>query len=568
MIFERWNMGRFAWLPSVLVILTILIMIAGSYYVWHRWEYSRAFNTLAEENYEAALKHSDRLIAFGYDKDRARRFRALALAEIDPEQGIVELRELVNEADGEFQPDLHLRLAELLRETNQADELEELLETFPDGQSTNPRFLILKAALQIAEDNPSGAYQTLQDLLTLAPQHPEANLLQAQLLLSSSALTEKALAKVNLLKAAESMSDYGLQALVILSTDPRVPIFTDDRELLAEQLRKHPESTAQIRMLAATQELLSRPDDPEAVVERAIFEEGEKNKKLVANWLLQIGAPQRAVEFLTTGAGSRLPATINAELKLNAYLALNDFAAIRELMAAQGDVLPEDLRNSVVAVTNAVLAASDSGDPTPEWQEAYDLMREQENLGVVLMLADLAAQRGWIDVAQEAFEWSLEMSENPAQKLRIANILVRASAANKDSAGMLKASRQILAIDPNDVSAKNNQYYLEALLEDPPDADPDRFRELVERFPGQIFHSSYAFALWKNGDLEQAAAEHDLLDERHLENSSVSLVGSLIAFDTGNLAEARDLFDRVDPDNLLPEEAALYQDLATQLGVD
>ncbi len=564
-MYEPGNMGRMAWLPPALLVLLLVLALSGGYYGWHRFEVSRAWGALEEEDYGKVIRHSDRLIAFGYDRDRARWFRAMALAEVDAEQAMAELRAIADAEGGEFDPAASLRLAELMLADNRFDELGDFLDQFPDSSRPNARYLILRAKLQMAEGDYSGAYRTVRGLLLLDPDHPEGNLAQALLLVNAEGPVNGVQAKVSLRRAARSDSEDGLDALILLATDSRLPVFPEDRQWLAGRLREHPGASSRARIIAATQDLLVGSEPSEVIVRRTIAQEGAPAPELVANWLLQIGDSAALIGFLTTGDGLDLPLEPRSNLLLQAYLRQDDFAAVRELLLDAEEVFPDPLRTSLIAYADAVLTPDAGAGPTSEWRRAVTLMRDQGDVEGAFALANLAKERGWLDDAREAYEWSLGATEDPAQTLAILRQLAVVFDLRKDAEGLLGVNRRIARLDPDDDGARKNVYYLETLLDGAPNAPPERFENLVERHPGSPVHSGYAFALWKDGEFERASEQFRLLDERFLEASGSRLVGALVALDNRDWAGARQLFAGIDPEDLLPEEARLFEELSSRL---
>jgi hypothetical protein len=350
-----------------------------------------------------------------------------------------------------------------------------------------------------------------------------------------------------------------------MATNPKIPVFPEDREWLAFLLREHPEADAQVRILAATQDLIRKSDQPEDIIDLTIRNDGAEAPELMAKWLLQIGEADKALDFVSQGAGNTLPVALSSQVKLQALLMQNDFEGVRRLLEEDASQFPELLRETLLALADSFLETSQEADPTDQWLNAYKIALEAKNTGSVLMLADIASREGWFMVAREALEWSLEAGLDPARANLALNQLFAVNNTMRDTGESLRAARRISAANPDDLLAQNNVYYLENLLGDPLNTAPERFVSMVERFPDQIFRSSYAFALWKADELERATEQINALDERFRNVPACRLVMGLVAYDNGDPEQARQLVSGIDSDQLFPEEAQLLTELFSRL---
>jgi Flp pilus assembly protein TadD len=173
--------------------------------------------------------------------------------------------------------------------------------------------------------------------------------------------------------------------------------------------------------------------------------------------------------------------------------------------------------------------------------------------------------KGWMDEALAASKWTLEQNTNAAMEVTVLERLASLYGSMGETQSFLDVSRRLVQIRPDDPRALNNLFYLEALLDAPSDGGPERFARLVETWPDEIFRSGYAFALWRAGEFERAQEQFNLLNERFLEVPVCRLNGALIAFDNQDRSRARQLLSTVEPDQLLPEEAELFEELTARL---
>ncbi|MGB0744105.1 MAG: hypothetical protein ACPGSB_06225 [Opitutales bacterium] len=545
-------------------ILTLLF-VGGCYYGWQRYEFSRVYNFSDEGDYEEVIRLTDRLISFSHKKKWARELRAFALAEVLPEEAVEEMRDLLETGELEYPTSIRLRLAELLLEMNEIEEVKLHLAQLSQSEGINPRYLIMLARVNFAEKKYSDAYEVLRELLLVAPNHPQGNLVYAAFLLNSNDPMNAVLAKVSLRKAGRAQDEYGLQALTLLATHPGLPLFSDDRLWLAQRLREHPNSSAYSRLLASTQELVLNSDQAETIVERTVATEGSSNPELMASWLLRIGQSARAIDFVTSGAGTELPIGISEQVKVRALLMQNDYESVKELLQQEDSQIPEAQRESLLALADTVLTPASQNTPSEHWLRAYALGREQSNTDSVYTLARLALRNRWLNEAREAYEWTLENTADPMQSWRMLSELFVVYQLKDATPKMLETARRMLQLNPDEATTQNNLYYLETLLGEEPKDNLERIAALAERFPGEIFSSGYAFALWKTGEFERAAEALSKMDERYMKVPACALVGALIAYDNTDPTRARNLVSTIQPSSLLPEELALYQKLSTKL---
>lgn len=540
-------------------------MLAGSYFVWQRLEFSRLYKYNDNGDYEAAIRVSDRLVKFGYKKNWAKELRAIALAEVDPERAIGEMTALLESGTLTAPSTLRLRLAELQLEAKQVDAVKNHLDKLSQLEGTNPRFLLVQAKLYLTEGKQAEAFEVLRKLLRIEPNHAEGNLIYAALLLNAKDPINEVLAKVSLRKAGGTQAEAGLQALFLLATRPGLPLFPNDREWLARRLREHPLANASARILASTQDLVLNSDQSEEIVQRTLNTEGANAPDMMAKWLLQIGESDKAIEFVTTGAGATLPLGMSAQVRLQALLMQNDFEGVKKLLLEEGLEFPEAQRDTLLALADTVLEPVAQSSPTEQWLNAYNLGREQNNVDSVYLLARIATRNRWLNEAQEAYEWTLEKVASPQMSYRILSELIVIFSVRKEAAAMLQTARRMAQVKPDDPVSLNNIYYLETLLGEGAEAGPERFKALVERFPGGIYASGYAFALFKAGKLERASEAFEKLDARYLEVPACRLVGALIASAKQDRSRADQLLAGINPQNLLPEELLLYESISAPL---
>jgi hypothetical protein len=128
---------------------------------------------------------------------------------------------------------------------------------------------------------------------------------------------------------------------------------------------------------------------------------------------------------------------------------------------------------------------------------------------------------------------------------------------------LYRIARRALQHLPNAPEIQNNAIILALLLDRDIPQQVEKAKAQYESYPGKpIPTSTYAFALYKNGQTEEASKVLSEIDDRHFEIAELAHYASIIEQAAGNTDRAAELHDKAASAHLLPEELALWKKAA------
>lgn len=554
MPFAAHRLGKFSFLPYLLLLIVVAGVLGSGYWFWQAYEFSRAFRALKAERYEEAMSRTERLMAFGPDKRRAEVIHVRALIELDLENAREELDELLAGGGVREHPEVGLAYLRLRLETNDLAGVDQYLDDWAASLADQPDYYLMRAKIRASQKRWPDVMASLDQLLAIDPQNAEALLLRAQLLLAEGNRAAAIQAKANLRQAADDKAETGLAALHLLATHPLIPLFDNDREWLAYTLNKHRQANVVSRLLAATQQLQLTPKKRDDIIAEAVRKEAAKDPRKVAEWLMSVGAYPQLIQFLKSPMAVGIADDPRFGKALDAFVLNSEISKASELLSSAGGDFNEVRR----ATLRAHVAAVDDKGPPTEWREAFQLAQDASATMELLSLANLAYANGWMELAQEAMDAAIGSTSDIETQVWLYNLYLLAAASQGKTAEALELARRSLAVKPDDHAMQNNYYYLAALLDAEPEADPHRMGPMLSDHPASIYLSTYAFTLWKAGLTEEARNQFAQMDRRYLSVPSCRLVGGLLALSAGDYEQAHVYLDGLNVNQLMPEEAKLY----------
>ncbi|WP_269541377.1 tetratricopeptide repeat protein [Cerasicoccus fimbriatus] len=544
-----------SWLPATLLLALIIAVLVGGWLLWQRFEFNRAYEAHTAGQHQEAIQRADRLIAFGWPKERARELRALALIKLSPDDAAQGLAFDDQSAMPVSVGMEYLRNSQQRRSYERVDEVYDALGPTQGGE---PDFLMLQAEIEFARNHPARAMEALDRLLTIDPKHNEALLLKGTYLLSQPSPLSAVQAKSILRRAAQGNSQTAFHALLLLGSRFEIPLFENDRQWLLSTLEKHPQSTPMSQLIIATQQILLEPAKRDALIQAAVQANGAEAPQLTANWLLSIGAYEPLIAFLNSPAAGGIQSDQRWVAQMQALLQQGSLTEAIQLVEQDETALDALRRATLLAHIEANQAAGT--EPNDNWRLAYAMASEQQAFAELLSLANLAQQKGWHSIAKDAYQTAIDVAPTDADKSRALTNLFIAQVSEGQTGEGLQTLRQYLAINPDSHTMINNACYLEALLGAPSPESMSTMHDLVAQMPNSIYPSTYAFMLWKSGDYEAAARELKGLNRRYLAVPSCRLSAALVALEQNDATTAKEMLQQVDAKRLLPEELTLYQD--------
>ncbi|WP_309399865.1 tetratricopeptide repeat protein [Cerasicoccus maritimus] len=543
-----------SWLPVTLLVAVIAGVIGAGYWFWQHRELNLARTALEKKEYQQAIAHADLVIAFGWEKSAAQELRSLAFLKLTPEAAL----ETLAAADkSTITPELGLAYLRQSLKDRKFDRVESIYEALGPTLGGEPEYLFLQAQIEFLRNHTKQAMESLDRLLAIDPKHTGALLLKGQYLLAQPTPLASLQAKSFLRRAGSSHSEEGFKALILLGSRFDIPMFENDREWLLQSLDEHAKQTPLSRIVIATQQLILTPDQRDTIIQNTVQSEGVAEPDLVANWLLSIGAYDAMLKFINSPAAAPLQADQRWRAQFQALIGQGQVDEAVAVLNEEARDLDQLKRATLLAHIESSRQVSDT--PTQAWRHAYQIAEKQQAYDELMSLAGLSFRLGWINESITATQAALQTAEEKGQKSRALNQLFIIHATQRQTQEALDAINQYLALQPDNHAMRNNALYLDALLATPSQEKLDQMQALVEEHPNSIYPASYAFMLWKVGQLD--AAEHQLehLNRRYLKVASCRLSNALVALDRQDRQTAEAMLNSMSANQLLPEEKLLFE---------
>ncbi|HEY0792702.1 MAG TPA: hypothetical protein VGD78_16690 [Chthoniobacterales bacterium] len=189
-----------------------------------------------------------------------------------------------------------------------------------------------------------------------------------------------------------------------------------------------------------------------------------------------------------------------------------------------------------------------------EWQRA--LSRADKHADWTAALYHLALSWGWRKEAEKSLWAAADGTVAPRDAL---HVLWRWYEQDKDTSGLFRVANRMLELNYNDRNARNNVVMLGSLLGIDNHAFREWAREDWETDGGKNpqFGTTYAYILYRQGNVEDAVRVLDGIGPEAFQNPSDALYAGVIRAASGNREDARRLLEKASDANLLPEEKQL-----------
>ena len=136
----------------------------------------------------------------------------------------------------------------------------------------------------------------------------------------------------------------------------------------------------------------------------------------------------------------------------------------------------------------------------------------------------------------------------------------------RDTRGLYRALRRLAKLDPQDRAVQNNLAQIALLLDADPASARDAARQLYEKDTANpALASTYAFALYRNGDTDGALRIMQHLPAEQLNEPSIALYYGVILAAGKTKFDAPRYLEKSRTASLLPEEEALRDQAANQV---
>ncbi len=419
------------------------------------------------------------------------------------------------------------------------------------------------AAAQFAQANKNvgEAEQHWAKAGELAPNDKSYRLQLAACRLASPDLTKRQSARVALeaLRHDEKLGAPAIRALIL----DGVARHQDAEQLrdLSKELQSLPGAIFADRMLYL--EILREQRDPEFTETLTKVEKEAPSRPselaTLLSWMNKNQMSLLAIDFvkgLPNELANKWP--VPAVLA-DSYARLGDWKALEQLTknVNWGDF--DFMRHACLA--RAWRGLNKDVPAQTEWDAAEKQAATQSER--LSSLAQMVSDWGWNLETIEVL-WALtKFSDKKTDALR--NLYVRYSAAN-DTQGLYRVLLRLNESDSSDFDVKNNLAQTSLLL----NAEPSYGRKLAEEVYRQnssnaLYATTYAYALYSNGDLNRAIKVMQSLTEEQLQQPAVSAYYGIFLAGTGDVGKARHYLELGEKARLLPEEKALFDQAKRRL---
>jgi Flp pilus assembly protein TadD len=474
-------------------------------------------------------------------------------AELSNERMALEWRREVLEKTPQSTEDL-LALALCALQFNEIAEAEKALRSVPSDQVETAPFQAAAARISEAKNNVTEAEQHWKRACELDPNNNSNEMGLAFAQLKSNATASRASGRA-LLEKLRTDDKYRAAATRALIADAILHLEnTESAKVFAQELQGYPEATFADRLLYL-EILRATKDQGFPGYLTTVENEAKANPVTLASliaWMNNSGMALVALDYVRgvdQAMVSKWP--VPSELA-KSYVRLADWDGL-ERFTKNGRWPQLDF------IRRAFLARSFREKNKPEMADREWAAAEKEALTDVRFLEALertTVEWGWTN---EAVKLLWQMAKTPEKQVEALHSLYKHYAKQRDTQGLYRVLNRLSELEPTDRVVRNNLAQIALLL----NADPARARkiaaELYHEEPGNgTYASTYAFALYSQGDLNQAIKIMNSLSADQLQDPGTSAYFGIFLAAAGRQQEAEPYLARGTTASLLPEEKELF----------
>ncbi|MGI8891789.1 MAG: hypothetical protein ACR2G0_13540 [Chthoniobacterales bacterium] len=428
----------------------------------------------------------------------------------------------------------------------------EALAQVPPANQNDALYQATAAHLALTKNDLPKAEKHLETAARLAPDDSQRQIELAEFQLRSEDRAKRDAGRV-LAERLKNDPKVRFDALHILINDAVKWRHDSESIKLAKELDAAPNATYADRLLVLG--ILRGLKDPAFTTALTRLQDESKQSagkavKLI-NWMNSRGLALLAIDW-----SKRLPAEMFGSIPLrfalaDSYVRLSDWSALRAMLQRGSWERGEPIRLALEAKV-----ARETGDDIgfeKKWvaavgQAAGDPAR-------LNLLQSIAFQWNWPDKAT-AVLWTL--AEDPDAQREALQTLYRYYAEQRDTTGLYRALSRLVAVMPDDPAVRNNFAQISLLLKAEIFRVRGMARDLHEAHPHDAaYASTYAFALYRSGDVHGAVKLMSQLTPAQLHDPSVAAYYGILLAAAGQLEAAAEYFTLAAKARLLPEEETL-----------
>ncbi len=543
-----------AWTVGVIVLLVAGGVLGHrSFRNWQQRRLVAQANAFVNEgDYKHASLNARRLLQINPESVEACRIMA-RLAEKAGLRSAIEWRRRVMELGAAAPGDL-LALA---RDGVRFDEraiTELAISRLPESAKTTAEYHALLADIAFAKRDGVEMERQLSEAHRIEPANKDYTLRLAALRLGSNDY---------------AMSVRGKETLVELQSEPALR--RDATRYLAEDALRHFDFKEALRLARQLDGFPEKNFTERLVLLAAMRAASDPGFQSLLEELQTVAAddPERAAALMTwmnihqmsvlviAWSAKLPPSVIGSKLVpialSDAFVAVRDWSGLQRLVKSGNWGALDFIRNALSA--RALRELGNEPDSAAQWNEA--VKKVTASPPYILMLAETVEKWGW---RNEAIDLLWLAAKDPLKGDDALVTLYRYFAQKGETQNLYRVMLHRSELHPDDRNIQNNIAQLSLLLNLNMDRGQKIARELFEKEPANAAYvSTYAFALYSQGDFKGAVKVLGALTDAQLHQPDVAAYYGIILAAAGDQARAGEFLDLGEKATLLPEEKALLE---------
>ncbi len=555
------------WIGLALFALTLIVIYQAVLKPWRirHWDW-KVTSASAEQDWEAVLRFAPRGLDWNSENLTLLWLQTRASIGNDfSDAGDLPLPRF----DPEMHPQGLLAAAEVYQGIGDWETTAPILPLLADTLPRDPRTILLYARQALEEERTEKALDWARALVATVPDDASTQLLAARTRLLEQDLFASLEALAHLFAAAEDPGSDGANAISLLGAlFNRMVLSPTERTRLADLIEAHPLSQPRERLLAALIRIQDDPENREEVIARMIGMLRTSEPVVLSQWLQGLGEYERSLEILQTARTDDAVESREAtQMQLGAYLSLGkDEEALDFLARFEGEIGSGD--SEFIRFVLMVREGNRTpGELRDQARKTFAAISGSNNPRSLLVFSRICANVGLIDEAIEAID-SIDLDAvPPAVRPQIVFGRLNYLIVAKQTAEAFSYGMQNIELVQQQPLMLNNVTYIGLLLGKDVSAQLELLRKFIAGNSDlNILSGTLAFSSLIAGDIEEAELLHAKVPEEFRNSNSASLLlGASIDHENGNPMAASTKLERIDPQQLLPEENARFEELNATL---
>lgn len=542
-----WTLG-----PIILISLGSFVGLR-QYRAWQERRLAASANALVNEgDYHRASLEARRILQI--DPDSAEACRILArIAEKSGSRSALDWRRRVMDR-GVATPNDLILLARAAIRFDDRGLADVAMSKLPASAKETAEYHALLADIAFAERDGVEMERQLSEAVRLEPSNKDYRMRLAALRLAASNRDLRVQGKQTLI---EMQNDPVLRrdATRYLAEDALRQNLTLAALELARQLESYPGKTFADQIFLLTALDAAKDNGLAAFLEEmksASADDPERAAALVA-WM---NAHNRATVAIAWS--KKLPAAVLANKLVqialgDSFLAAKDWVGLQRLVNSGNWGTVDFLRHALQA--RALRELGNEAEAAVRWSEA--LKDAAADPRQAFTLAQSVEKWGW---RQEAVELLWVVTKDPVKGDEALRLLSGYFAKNGDTENLYRVLLHQIDLHPDDPNIKNNFAQISLLLELNTDRGQKAAREVYEKDPkNPAYVSTYAYALYTSGEIEQALRTFETLSPEQLRKPEIAVYYGIILAASGDQTRAAEFLDLGEKAVLLPQEKELLE---------